>query len=366
MQVMVKLAEATYPITITSDSFTSTGEPFWKDLFGRLLPCKRVVLIIDANVVELVSERLTARFEQESIEVTSIEIPSGEASKCVVQLERVWQNLQDLRIDRKTVIVAVGGGVIGDLAGLAAATYARGLRFIQVPTTLLAMVDSSVGGKTGINLPGAKNIIGAFWQPIAVLIDSSFLQTLPEREYCSGMAEVIKYGMIMDAEFFNFLEANMPRILQRDPTLLEQMISRCCEIKAEVVSQDERETTGLRAILNYGHTFGHAIEATGGYGKLLHGEAISIGMAMAGRLAVYLKRLPAEMIARQNRLLKAAGLPIDEDEYKLEVLWPAMQSDKKVELGKLGFILPTKIGHVERVEGITLEQLQAAWTPSKL
>jgi hypothetical protein len=206
--------------------------------------------------------------------------------------DRLWQELLELEADRNTVVVAVGGGVVGDLAGFVAATYARGVPFFQVPTTLLAQVDSSVGGKVGVNLPGAKNMVGAFWQPLGVLIDTEVLNTLPDREYRAGLAEVVKYGVILDAEFFAYLEDHVDDLNRRRADVLRPVIARCCRLKADVVEQDERETAGRRAVLNYGHTFGHAIEAETGYGDFLHGEAVSIGMLCASRLAERLGRIP--------------------------------------------------------------------------
>jgi 3-dehydroquinate synthase len=250
-------------------------------------------------------------------------------------------------------VLAIGGGVIGDLAGFVAATYARGIPYFQVPTTLLAQVDSSVGGKVGINLPEAKNMVGAFWQPAGVLIDVDALLSLPDREYAAGMAEVIKYGVILDAEFFAWLEQNAPAISAREPEVMKYLVERCCRLKADVVEADEHERTGLRAKLNYGHTFGHALEAATEYGQFLHGEAVAIGMVCASRLAERLGRIDAELTERQVALLKRFQLPtslpsIDVDEV-LRLMW----HDKKVQDGEIRFILPTAIGHVETVGGVS-------------
>ena len=220
-----------------------------------------------------------------SVGVSIVALEPGEKSKSVEVAARLWEGMLELGADRTTVVVAVGGGVIGDLAGFIAATFARGLRFLQVPTTLLAQVDSSVGGKVGVNLSQAKNMVGAFLQPLGVLVDTATLATLPEREYRSGLAEVLKYGVILDAEFFAELEAAAGQLLSRDSDTLVRAIARCCRLKADVVEKDEREETGLRAVLNYGHTFAHAFEALTGYGELLHGEAVSMGMTSAARLA---------------------------------------------------------------------------------
>ena len=238
-------------------------------------------------------------------------VPAGESSKSTGIAEELWKQLLSLGADRKSVIVALGGGVVGDLAGFVAATYGRGIRFVQIPTTLLATVDSSVGGKVGINLPGAKNMVGAFWQPQSVLIDVNVLQSLPARDYHAGLAEVVKYGVIQDEGFLQSTGKQCRLILDRDPEFMRDVIARCCELKAYVVENDERETTGLRAILNYGHTFCHAIEACTGYGTYMHGEAVAIGMLCASRLAESLNRITAEDTARQRDLLEQLNLPID-------------------------------------------------------
>ena len=249
-------------------------------------------------------------------------------------------------------MIAVGGGVVGDLAGFAAASFTRGIRFVQIPTTLLAMVDSSVGGKTGINLPGAKNMVGAFWQPQLVWIDTDVLSTLPDRSYLSGLAEVVKYGVIDDAEFFDWLGANAGKLTNRDSETLRVAIALSCQSKANVVGEDERETSGRRAILNYGHTFAHGIEATAGYGKLLHGEAVSIGMQMAARLAIDLDLCPSDLLQRQTQLLVGCKLPVTLPAADAGEMLPVMMRDKKVAHGKLRFILPTKIGAVELVGNV--------------
>ena len=286
------------------------------------------------------------------VKVDILTVPSGEQSKCLAEAERLWNKLLELKADRKTLIVAVGGGVIGDLAGFVASTYARGLSFAQIPTTLLAQVDSSVGGKVGINLPDAKNIVGAFWQPTAVLIDTQTLQTMPEREYLSGLAEVVKYGVILDADFFGRLKHDAAELITKRGDVLQTVIARCCQLKADVVEADEREETGLRSVLNYGHTFAHALEATCGYGELLHGEAVSIGMMCAARLAHRLKRVDAGFVGQQQELLTALKLPIAVPKVEADKLIAVMAHDKKTEHGELRFVLPDRLGHVELVGGI--------------
>jgi 3-dehydroquinate synthase len=274
-------------------------------------------------------------------------------------MQLLYDQLVDMAADRRTIVVAVGGGVTGDLAGFVAATYARGLRFVQVPTTLLSMVDSSVGGKTGINHPRGKNLIGAFHQPIGVLIDLTTLNTLPDREYRSGLAEVVKYGVILDHEFFDYLEKNVEGLNARSPEVLRHVVARSCELKADVVRQDEYETTGLRAVLNYGHTFGHAFEALSGYGGLLHGEAVSIGMICASRLAESLNRITSKETARQTELLIRLGLPVEvpkELHSRQQDIVNCMMLDKKTEGRELRFVLPSRIGHVDVVKGVMPEQ----------
>ncbi|HQU43694.1 MAG TPA: 3-dehydroquinate synthase, partial [Pirellulales bacterium] len=270
-----------------------------------------VVVCTDEHVEEPHAAAVAAALAGKRVAVDLVVIESGETSKSVETAQELWEKLLDLDADRKTVVAAVGGGVIGDLAGFVAASYARGLPLVQVPTTLLAQVDSSVGGKVGVNLSGAKNMVGAFWQPIAVLIDTEVLATLPVREYRAGLAEVVKYGVILDAEFFGWLEAHVAELNARDDACLRHVIARCCQLKARVVSQDEREQTGLRAVLNYGHTFCHAFETLTGYSQLLHGEAVSIGMLCASRLAERLGRIGPEVTERQRRLLESLGLPIE-------------------------------------------------------
>jgi 3-dehydroquinate synthase len=308
------------------------------------------VIITDSNVAELYNEPL----------VDWLEVEPGEPSKAPEVATELWEELLDHGADRKTVIVALGGGVVGDLAGFVAATFGRGLRFVQIPTTLLAQVDSSVGGKVGVNLPGGKNMVGAFWQPRGVLIDVDVLQSLPEREYRAGLAEVVKYGVIQDADFFAYLEANVEPVNTRDAAVLKRIVERCCRLKADVVEQDEREETGLRSILNYGHTYCHAFEAATGYEKLLHGEGVAIGMMCAARLAERLGRVDAAFVERQRKLLATLALPMDVTDVDSDELVELMYRDKKVERGKLRFVLPSRMGHVEIVRDVTNEDVLAS------
>jgi 3-dehydroquinate synthase len=318
------------------------------------------VIFTDTNVDPLYSEPLADALTELGSEVDVLVVEAGEASKSPDTAAELWEQLLDQGADRKTVVVALGGGVVGDLAGFVAATFARGLDFVQVPTTLLAQVDSSVGGKVGVNLPTAKNMVGAFWQPKGVVIDVNVLNTLPEREYRAGLAEVVKYGVIMDAAFFAYLEANVDAINARSDAVLTQIVERCCRLKADVVEEDEYETKGRRAILNYGHTFCHAFEAVTGYEQLLHGEGVAIGMMCAARLAERLGRVDAAFTERQLKLLTALQLPTDAPAVDADELIEAMYHDKKVEHGELRFVLPTQIGHVELVRGVRAEDALAA------
>ncbi|QEG02688.1 3-dehydroquinate synthase [Stieleria maiorica] len=353
--VSVDLGDRSYPIHIATGA---TGR--FAAAFARSLGDVSHVLLIYDAAVEPWAEALAAQIRVESTRVDAAAVPSGEPSKSIAQFGQLLDWMLDRGADRRSVVVAVGGGVIGDLAGFVAASFARGIRFVQVPTTLLAMVDSSVGGKTGINLSGAKNMVGAFWQPELVWIDTLAMKTLPDRSYLSGLAEVVKYGVIDDAVFFDYLESNAKALVERDPEVLRYAIRQSCLAKARVVGEDERETSGRRAILNYGHTFAHAIEATAGYGTLLHGEAVSIGMQMAASLAIRLGRCDAGVLERQTEVLQACRLPITFPEADVAAMLPVMMRDKKVAHGKLRFILPTKIGHVELVGDVDPAEVETA------
>lgn len=355
-QIQVKLAERSYPIFIGTQTLDRMAESLNELLTGW----SQAILICDERIVETIGKTVAECLVRSKRRVATLVVPSGEENKSIANLSLLWGRLLEEKADRKSVVVAIGGGVVGDLAGFAAASYMRGLRFIQVPTTLLAMVDSSVGGKTGINLPSAKNMIGAFWQPHAVWIDTSTLDSLPDREFRSGLAEVVKYGVILDETFFDYLEEHAEAILTRSHEHIQHIVRRSCELKAQVVSQDERETTGLRAILNYGHTFGHAIEAKTSYGRFLHGEAISIGMTMAGQLALRLELWPNACQQKQTRLLRKLGLPTGFSEVPAEQLVEAMQLDKKTEHGKLNFILPTRMGNVRTVSNCEYADIRGA------
>lgn len=358
--ITVELSDRSYPIHIG----TSTENDMVSALKARLESWSHAIVCVDASIRKTIGDSILQRLSDAKVRTSLIEIPSGEESKSIEQIGRMWSELLAAKTDRKSVLIAIGGGVVGDLAGFGAASFNRGIRFVQVPTTLLSMVDSSVGGKTGINLPQAKNIVGAFWQPQLVWIDTDYLNSLPDREYLSGLAEVIKYGVILDEPFFAYLETNANAILKRDAQVVQYIVRRSCELKAHVVANDERETTGLRAILNYGHTFGHAIEATTSYGTYLHGEAIAIGMTMAGQLALQQGLWSEDCLVRQTRLIERLGLPTKAVGLEPQQLLDAMQLDKKTEHGKLNFILPTCIGHVKTVSGVNADSVVEAITHS--
>jgi 3-dehydroquinate synthase len=341
--VSVPLGQRSYPIRIGAGLLATLGTVCVRA--GLRGTC---AIISDSNVAPLYGRAVWEALAQAGIEPVLITVPAGETAKTLNTVRRCYEQLVERRLERKSFLVALGGGVVGDLAGFVAATYLRGIPFVQVPTTLLSQVDSSVGGKVGVNLRAAKNLIGAFYQPRLVLCDLATLKTLPTREYISGLAEVIKYGIIYDAALFERLERELPKLLKREPKALAAVIARCCEIKAEVVRQDETES-GLRAILNFGHTVGHALEAVSHYGKYLHGEAIAIGQVAAARISAQVLGLPETHVERITRLLARAGLPT---EAKLNAshrpkLLAAMKLDKKVNRGEIRLVLARRIGEVE-------------------
>lgn len=353
--IHVHLAERGYDIRIGTSILDQAGA-----FLTGLGKTSHAVIITDENVRSPHAETVAASLTDAGVEVDMIVVDPGEGSKSVDMAAGLWDGLLGVGADRKSMVVAVGGGVVGDLAGFIAATFTRGVRFFQVPTTVLAQVDSSVGGKVGINLPEAKNMVGAFKQPLGVLIDTATLDTLPDREYRAGLAEVVKYGVILDADFFAELEANADAINRHDPDVLARVIARCCRLKADVVEQDEFETTGVRAMLNYGHTFAHAFEALSGYGEILHGEAVGMGMLLASRLAERMGRIDAEVTARQRRLLERLSVPTEPPSLDPDRILETMMHDKKVEHGRLRFVLPSRLGHVELVGDVPEEHVRAA------
>jgi 3-dehydroquinate synthase len=341
--VPVPLGERSYSIRIGNRLLPQLGRHC-----ARLKLGGRAAIITDANVGPLLADAARESLVAAGFDPVLIAVPAGETAKNLKFVQACFDQLAAHRLERKSFVVALGGGVVGDLAGFVAATYLRGIPFVQVPTTLLSQVDSSVGGKVGVNLAAGKNLVGAFYQPKLVLCDLDSLNTLPPREFSSGLAEVIKYGIIYDARFFAKLERDLPKILARDPQVLAAIIARCCQIKAEVVGQDETEG-GLRAILNFGHTIGHAIENISGYGKFLHGEAISIGQVLAAKISVRHHGLPPADSARIAQLFAAAGLPVSIklSSARRQKLFAAMLLDKKVSAGEIKFVLARRIGAVD-------------------
>jgi len=311
--------------------------------FEGLPVASQAVIVSDTTVAPLHAAALEAALSGRCGQVSLLALPSGEVFKTWQTLNLVFDHLLSRGCDRKTMLFALGGGVVGDVTGFAAACYMRGVPFVQVPTTLLAQVDSSVGGKTAINHPLGKNMIGAFYQPLRVLCDLDLLATLPAREFAAGLAEVIKYGPIADPAFLGWLEENLDALLRRDPDALEHAIRRSCEIKAAVVGEDEREV-GLRAILNFGHTFGHAIEAGAGYGSWLHGEAVAAGMVMASELSVRLGLVPRDFVGRIAVLLARARLPVKGPPLGGDRYLELMRVDKKAEAGEIRFVVIEQVG----------------------
>jgi len=339
--VHVDLGERAYDIRIGCDL------PLGTSLKAERIP--RALVISDSNVDAFYGDVCEKAIRERGIETVRTVVPAGEASKNLRCVEDLYDRAVASGLDRMSVIVALGGGMVGDLAGFVAATFLRGVHLVQVPTTLLAMVDSSVGGKTGVNLKQGKNLVGAFYQPVEVVADLRTLKTLPEREYVSGLAEVVKYGMIWDARLFERVEQNVEKLLARDLEFLEPVIARCCEIKAEVVAMDERES-GVRAILNFGHTLGHALEKVFGYGRWLHGEAVAVGMVYAAGVSLVEKGFPVEECRRLADLLRKLGLPVSREDYGTDVSWgdlrDAMTADKKRLDSVLRFVLVERLGSV--------------------
>ena len=346
----VELGARAYPIHIGEHLLSDGG------LLKPHLDLPKVAIVTNTTVAPLYLGALSEALHSQGVEAISIVLEDGERYKDWTTLNRIYDALLERRCDRRTTLIALGGGVIGDLAGFAAATYMRGIPFVQVPTTLLAQVDSSIGGKTGINHPLGKNMIGAFYQPRLVLADTAVLASLPARELSAGLAEVIKHGLIRDAGFVAWLEQNVERLRACDAQALAHAVRRCCEIKAEVVAEDERET-GVRALLNFGHTFGHAIESGLGYGAWLHGEAVAAGMVMAADLSCRLGYLAQADVDRIVALLRRAGLPVAQPGLAPERLLELMMVDKKTEAGKLRFVLLDRIGAASIRAEVPAEEL---------
>ena len=352
-RVRVELGERSYEILIGAGLLAQAAEYLHPLKLG-----KRGVIITDSNVEPRYAGALRETLARGGITVDMVSVPAGEASKSLRQANRLFEKLPAFGLDRQSFIIALGGGVVGDLAGFVAASYLRGIALVQVPTSLLAQVDSSVGGKVGVNLPQGKNLVGAFYQPKLVLADTDTLSTLPDRELRSGFAEVIKHGAIRDADFFAWLERDYKKVLALEPSAVARVVRRCCEIKAEVVSADERES-GLRAILNFGHTLGHAMEALSEYVGVLHGEAISMGMCCGALLSVKRGGLNPADAKRVSNLIAASGLPTHVGtKYKLDELLAAARLDKKARNGKLRFVLLKRLGEAVISDAVTDADLE--------
>jgi len=347
-KIRVELGERSYDICMGSDILDGLGDNL--KIFG-LSP--KICLISNPTVFPLYGERVSDSVKKAGFDLLTVIIPDGEGYKDLLRVQHIYNELLKYKLDRSSALIALGGGVIGDITGFAASTYMRGISYIQVPTTMLAHVDSSVGGKTGVNHKLGKNMIGTFWQPRLVWIDIETLKTLPGKELLAGLAEVIKYGVIWDKELFDFLDDKRDKILNLDRKAVMHIIKRSCEIKAEVVSKDEKEA-GLRSILNYGHTIGHAIETVTGYKKYLHGEAVAIGMFLEAMLAHKLNFINKDKALRIKRLIDSYGLPSEMPaDIDADSLLSSMQLDKKAVAGELKFIMPEKIGSVRIHKGIT-------------
>ena len=347
----INLGKRSYDILLGSGLLGKLGERL-----SQIVEPSRIVLITHPSLFKIYGDKVLSGFKDQGWTADLIEVEEGETSKTLGQAEKIFDRLLDLKCDRKSVLIALGGGVIGDLVGFVAATFQRGVPFVQVPTTLLSQVDSSVGGKTAVNHPKGKNMIGAFYQPCLVLADLDTLQTLPQKEFRAGLAEIIKYGVISDSSLFEYLEKNVEKILQLDKKCLEYIIKTSCSIKAEVVEKDELENH-YRMILNFGHTLGHAIEALTHYSKFIHGEAVAIGMVYAAKLSQKLGKCQEGIPRRLDRLVRKFGLPADLPDLNSKAIIESLYHDKKTMNRKIKFILVKEIGIVEIVDDIPEEKI---------
>ena len=354
--ISVPLPQSPYEIVTNPGNLPKLGE-----YLTRLKLGKKILLLSNPEIFEHYGETALNSLKKSGFEVSVHLIPAGETNKTLEAIAKIYDTALEKRLERSSTMVALGGGVVGDMTGFAASSWLRGINFVQVPTTLLAMVDASIGGKTGVNHPQGKNLIGAFYQPRLVFIDPFVLKTLPEREFRAGMAEVIKYGIIWDADLFEQLEQakSLKNLADLPESLLEMIITRSCQAKVDVVSQDEKES-GIRAILNYGHTLGHAVESLTGYSQVNHGEAVAIGMVAAGKIAVKMGLWNEKDAQRQMVLIEKMGLPTQIPSYlDPNTIIDILQNDKKVKAGKVRFILPTAIGKVIITDEVTTEILQS-------
>jgi 3-dehydroquinate synthase len=354
-KIRVRLENSEYDILIGNGILGDVAHSI-----APLFEASRILIVTNPSVDGLYGSTLRKALESLPCDVLTELIPEGEEWKNLSTFEKLIDRMAEARLDRKSLLVALGGGVVGDIAGFAAATFMRGIPYVQVPTTLLAQVDSSIGGKVGVDHQLAKNLVGSFYQPALVCIDPAMLASLPDAQVRNGVAEIIKYGMIADEGLFMLLERQMKSLPRLEPGLLEEVIRRCCQIKARIVQQDVRETTGLRMILNYGHTIGHAVEAVTGYTRFSHGEAIAIGMTAAAKIARIMDLATEEVETRQRELLSGAGLPIALTGIETAQLIEATLLDKKATGGRTRFVIPLAVGKVVVKEGIPVELVEQA------
>lgn len=354
MVIPVRLGARSYDIVVEPGALGTVGTRL-----AALRVGSRAAVVTSAPIRELHGKAVIESLERAGFVTTLVEVPDGETSKSLAVAEECWDRFLQLGLDRSSTVLALGGGAVGDLAGFVSATYMRGTNFVQVPTTVLAQVDASIGGKTAIDHPRAKNLIGAFHQPRLVVVDPAAVKTLPEREFRSGLAEVIKHGIVLDEGYFVELERHVPAILARDLDVLTGVIGGSCRLKASVVERDEREAE-LRAVLNYGHTVGHALEAVTGYERWAHGEAVSLGIVAAARLAERLGLADGETVERQVRLLQAVGLPVRTEPIDTDAVLAAVARDKKARDGRVPFVLSPRIGAYRVVHDVAAEDVRAA------
>jgi 3-dehydroquinate synthase len=356
MNVDVNLGSRSYRIVVAAGSLATVGARLRELKVGS-----RTALVRDAAVARLYGKTVTSSLESAGFSVVPIEVPEGEAAKTIAVAQHCWNELIAAGLDRTSTVVALGGGAVGDVAGFAAATYMRGVNFVQIPTTVLAQVDASVGGKTAIDHPLAKNMIGAFYQPRLVVVDPAVAQTLPERDFRSGLAEIAKHGVVLEAEYFAEVERDVTPLMARELGVLERIIGGSCRLKAAVVERDEREAE-LRHVLNYGHTIGHALEAATKYERFTHGEAVSLGMVAEARLARRLGVADAETVSRQEKLLEALGLPVRAGAIDIEPVVGAMSRDKKAKDGRIPFVLAPRIGAFRLVYDVPMDEVRSVIT----